>query len=435
MTTHDAQADAQLRRARAAVEAGRYAEADAAFALVLTQDPGHAESLNYLAQRALVDGRPAQAIELLERALARDADNAESWKNLGFARLAAGQGEAATAALEASIRLDPGAFRARLFLAQIHERAGRVREATMQYFGAIVAAQAQGLWLSEESTPPAMRERVLQAMDFVDRHRRAIFAEVLEPLRTQHGDAALARVQRCLAIYLGEASADWPDPRQRPKFLYFPGLPTPPYFDRALFPWYAALEENVGVIRAELHEVLRDEAGIAPFLGTNALDRVGDQLAGAEAPPAWDAFFFHRHGERIDENCARCPRTAAILDSLPLVRIREHAPEICFSLLTPGTHILPHRGVTNTRLVTHLPLIVPEDCAIVVGGEKREWREGKCFTFDDTFEHEAWNRGASTRVVMLMDCWNPYLSEVERDAVTLLVGAIGDFNRAAGINS
>ena len=91
--------------------------------------------------------------------------------------------------------------------------------------------------------------------------------------------------------------------------------------------------------------------------------------------------------------------------------------------------------MTNTRLVTHLPLIVPESCAIVVGGEKREWREGECFTFDDTFEHEAWNRGASTRVVMLMDCWNPWLTEVERDAVTLLVGAIGDFNRAAGVNS
>jgi aspartate beta-hydroxylase len=434
MNVADTQTDAQLQRARAAAEAGRYEEADAAFALVLARDPDHAETLNYLAQRALVGGHAAQAAEMLERALVRAAGSAELWKNLGFARLASGQDEAAAAALGTAVGLDPGAFRTRLFLAQIFERTGRVREATMQYFGAIIAAQNQGFWLNEETTPPAMRERVLQAMDFVDRHRRAILGEVLEPLRAQHGDAALARAQRCLDIYLGEAPADWPDPRQRPKFLYFPGLPTTPYFDRALFPWYAALEDNVEVIRAELREVLRGETGIAPFLGTNALDRVGDQLAGAETPPAWDAFFFHRHGERLADNCARCPRTAAILDSLPLVRIREHAPEICFSVLTPGTHILPHRGVTNTRLVTHLPLIVPDNCALVVGGEKREWREGECFTFDDTFEHEAWNRGASTRVVMLMDCWNPHLTEVERDAVTLLVGAIGDFNRAAGVS-
>ena len=434
MSATDAEFDAQLQRAHTAAAAGSYAEADVAFGRVLALAPDHAEALNYLAQRALLDGRAAEAVALLERATAREADKAEYWKNLGFAHLACNQLEAAAMALSKAVSLDPRAFRARLFLAQIHEGAGRVREATMQYFGAIIAAQAQGLWLSEATTAPAMRERVLAAMNFVDRHRRPMFAEALEPLRAKHGDAALARVMRSLDIYLGTEAADYPDPRQRPKFLYFPGLPTTPYFDRALFPWYAELENNVDVIRAELHEVLREERGIAPFLGTNELDRVGDQLAGGQAPPAWDAFFFYRHGERFDEHCARCPRTAAILDALPLVRIREHAPEICFSVLTPGTHILPHRGVTNTRLVTHLPLIVPENCALVVGGEKREWREGECFTFDDTFEHEAWNRGASTRVVMLMDCWNPHLTEVEREALTLLIGAIGDFNRVAGVN-
>ena len=434
MTAGDAEFETQLRHARAAAEAARYDEADAGFGRLLARDPDHLEALNYLARRALLGGRAAQAVTMLEHATVVEAGNAELWKNLGFAHLAAGQQDAAVAALGKAVELDPRAFRARLFLAQIHEGAGRVREATMQYFGAIVAAQAQGRWLDEATTPPAMRERVLQAMDFVDEHRRAIFDEVLDPLRVKFGAAALARVTHCLDIYLGAVGADYPDARQRPKFLYFPGLPTTPYFDRSLFPWYSTLESNVDVIHAELRDVLRDERGIAPFLGTNALDRVGDQLAGADAPPAWDAFFFYRHGERHDDNCARCPRTAEIIDSLPIVRIREHAPEICFSVLTPGTHILPHRGVTNTRLVTHLPLIVPENCALVVGGEKREWREGECFTFDDTFEHEAWNRGASTRVVMLMDCWNPHLTEVEREAVTLLVGAIGDFNRVAGIN-
>ncbi len=49
---------------------------------------------------------------------------------------------------------------------------------------------------------------------------------------------------------------------------------------------------------------------------------------------------------------------------------RAMRPEVMFSVLTPGTHILPHRGVTNTRVVCHLPLVVPEDCALVVGGER-----------------------------------------------------------------
>jgi aspartate beta-hydroxylase len=85
--------------------------------------------------------------------------------------------------------------------------------------------------------------------------------------------------------------------------------------------------------------------------------------------------------------------------------------------------------VTNTRLVTHLPLIVPSDCALRVGGEVHAWQKGRCVTFDDTFEHEAWNRSEHTRVVLILDCWNPDLTEVERAAVTDLVVAIGEFNR------
>ena len=112
--------------------------------------------------------------------------------------------------------------------------------------------------------------------------------------------------------------------------------------------------------------------------------------------------------------------------------LRDHAPETLYSVLRPGTHILPHRGVTNTRLVTHLPLIVPPDCALRVGGETHVWEEGRCITFDDTFEHEAWNRSGRDRVVLILDSWNPDLSEAEQAAVTDLVAAIGDFNRSSG---
>jgi aspartate beta-hydroxylase len=86
--------------------------------------------------------------------------------------------------------------------------------------------------------------------------------------------------------------------------------------------------------------------------------------------------------------------------------------------------------VTNTRLVTHLPLIVPKDFALRVGGETHVWEEGRCVTFDDKFEHEAWTNSSETRVVLIVDSWNPDLSEAERAAVSDLVGELGDFNRA-----
>ena len=423
----------ELRVAHEALEQRRGEDATAAFARVLALDADNVAALHFLALQAVNAGRFDEALPMLEHAVAVDPENLMLLKNLGVAYADAQRLGPAEQALTRAITLDPAFFIARLHLGGVLEELGRERESLIQYFGAVTQAQTHGRWLSEASTAPAMRQLVLHAMNRIDAGRRRLFTELLAPLVAAHGEAALARTMACLEAYLTEVTPQTADPRQQPRFLYFPGLPATTYFERALFPWYAQLESNFAVIREELQAVLADAHGIEPFLVFEAPEQASSYLAGDGAAPSWDAFFFYRHGERNDDNCARCPRTAALIDALPLVRIREHAPEICFSFLTPGTHILPHRGVTNTRLVTHLPLIVPDDCAIVVGGEKRVWREGECFSFDDTFEHEAWNRGTSTRIVMLIDCWNPHLTPIEREAVALLVAAIGDFNRAAGI--
>jgi aspartate beta-hydroxylase len=269
-------------------------------------------------------------------------------------------------------------------------------------------------------------------MRFIDAGRRRTFDAVLTPLRERYGRSALVRVEDCLAIYLGERQAQIPDARQKPKFLYFPGVPSQAYYGRDRFPWQADVEAATDVIREELLSVLAENQSLEPFLGEQSEQDLRGHLSSTRTQPAaWDAYFFYRHGDRFDAHHLRCPRTSSVLERVPLVRIRDHAPETLFSVLSPGTHILPHRGVTNTRLVTHLPLIVPPDCAINVGGELHEWTEGRCVTFDDTYEHEAWNRSDKTRVVVIMDSWNPDLTEVERVAVTDLVEAIGDFNRAS----
>ena len=78
---------------------------------------------------------------------------------------------------------------------------------------------------------------------------------------------------------------------------------------------------------------------------------------------------------------------------------------------------------------------MPPGCLFRVGGETREWHEGRGFVFDDTHEHEAWNHGEETRVVLIVDIWNPLLTEVEREAFGTLVEAIGDFNHACGYRS
>ena len=101
-------------------------------------------------------------------------------------------------------------------------------------------------------------------------------------------------------------------------------------------------------------------------------------------------------------------------------------------MLKAGAHIPPHTGVANIRLVVHLPLIVPPDCGIRVGSETRGWEEGRCVVFDDTFEHEAWNKSGQTRVVLICDIWNPYLTPPERDGMRAAIEALGRFNRSHG---
>jgi aspartate beta-hydroxylase len=406
--------------------------AEHAFAQALALDPGAAEARRFLATLAYSRGAFADAIALIEPALDGSGD-AESWKLLAQARAALDDFAGARVAFERCVALDPKQFIAWLNLGHLHEGEGRDHEALVAYFRAITAAQDQGRWLSDENTAPLLRGRVKAAMAVVDRGRHALFDASLAPLRERFGPEALRRVEKCLAVYLGTLPAEYGDPWQKPKFLFFPDLPTHGFYPRELFPWMDALEAATPAIRAEMEAVLATDSGFEPFRKFSSDIEQAAYLAGHHGKPAWDAYFFFRHGVRYDDNHARCPRTSAVLAKLPLVEIDGHAPEILFSVLTPGSHILKHRGVTNTRLVCHLPLVVPPDCAIRVGDETRVWQPGQAFAFDDTFEHEAWNRSLETRVVLLVDAWNPYLTDVERLAVHDLVLAIGAFNRECGL--
>ncbi|MBS0432305.1 MAG: aspartyl/asparaginyl beta-hydroxylase domain-containing protein [Proteobacteria bacterium] len=424
-----------LEQARAHARDGRIAQAEASYRAALSSAPDTPEALNFIAMCALARGEFADAQRMLERAVELDPGQPEIRKTLGLVHLGADRAAEAVEAFDQALRLDPDHFVSRLHRGAALERIGRSYDATASYFGAIMAAQNRGLWLSEATTAPGLRVAVLHAMRTVNENRRRMFLDLLLPLRQRHGADALRRVEQGLAIYLGDAPANYPDPRQFCKFFYVPGLRTQPYFERELFPWHAGLETHTEAIRAELLAVLADHQGIEPFLGTADVRLLEEHklLRGENGAPRWDAFFFHRHGEVFEQNARRCPRTAEVLASLPLVHIREHAPEVLFSVLTPGSHILPHHGITNTRLVTHLPLIVPENCAIRVGGIEHAWQEGRCVTFDDTFEHEAWNRSDKVRVVMILDSWHPDLTQAEREAIALLVGGIGDFNRMANV--
>lgn len=369
----------------------------------------------------------AASVRRLERALAARPLELALHQQLAQAHYQLLQLEAREIELAAICRELPFAFTSQLHLAALLEGRGHWREAVAGFLRAIKSAQLRGFWYDEGSTPPWIRDLVLHAMEVAHHGRAELFHQILEPLVARYGQEELARVTRALRMYLELEPTVRADPRQQPSFLYVPDLPVAPVFPRDALEfagWYEAQTERIA---AELARV-RDCAGVKPF----HYDVPEAERAQLTSGGAWDAYFFYVDGERVGEHHAACPEVSAILAELPLDHVRDHGPEVCFSIMRPGARILPHRGVTNARAVLHLGLEIPEGCALnLVGIQELGWRRGTCFAFDDTYEHEAWNRSDTTRSVLLGDIWNPYLRPAEREALAELVAVIGDFNRQA----
>jgi aspartyl/asparaginyl beta-hydroxylase (cupin superfamily) len=237
------------------------------------------------------------------------------------------------------------------------------------------------------------------------------------------------RISRALSGYLGEANVFSSYATQQPKVIYIPGLETGGFLDSQSHPIVPALKSAFRDIQAEFDEVMSDQQVLKPFMGHAGKDDLKKYVSGHKKA-SWDAFFFYRHGTRFDAAQQRCPRTAKVLESIDLCRIDAQSPEICFSVLQPGSRIEPHFGVTNARVVVHLPLRVPNGCYLELTDLGRHfWKEGEPMVFDDTFQHSAYNPSDKPRGILLMDAWHPNLSLVERDMFTKLIKAISAIER------
>jgi ornithine lipid ester-linked acyl 2-hydroxylase len=167
---------------------------------------------------------------------------------------------------------------------------------------------------------------------------------------------------------------------------------TPPQFaatDRKTF--YEAAEFDFALHLEANWEKIREELGA--LKGEHFIDWSERYLY----KEGWQTFGLYAFGVKIDKNCRLCPETTKLVETIPGLVTAG------FSALAPGTHIAPHTGYPEGVLRCHLGLVIPEDCAIRVRDNTRSWQEGKCLIFDDTWEHEAWNKSDRTRVILLLD--------------------------------
>ncbi len=379
-------------------------------------DRARAQAANARAMAALRDGDAPAAILAAREAAQADPEALSLWINLALACRLGSDAQGEREALQHALDLDRLDFTAQLRMAQLLQREGEETKALIAWDGVQQLAQhfpglpdpVRAELAAGEAYCAALRERIAAAThaaiaadtevhDETERRRIAAFA-----------GAALGERR----IYANECAG-----------LYYPFLPADEFFDSRHFPWFAALEAEAGAIRAELEAMLAEPGeALRPYVQMEP-GAPANKWTPLDGSLDWSACFLWEYGVPNAAVIERCPNTARVLESLPLARIPGRAPNAFFSMLRPRSRIPAHTGVTNTRAIIHLALDVPPGCGFRVGGETRQWVEGKAFAFDDTIEHEAWNDSDARRAVLIIDAWNPHLSPRECAAISAYFAA------------
>ena len=367
------------------------------------------------ADRAAAARDFAAAERLLSAVVADAPGRNDVWFKLASIRRGLGDPHGALAAVSGVLRLDPLGFLPLLMKASLLEQVDQ-RDAADELYGVVLFHAPP-----EERLPPAVREQLAHARDrhaaYIAR-REAVYERAAGETLDRADSAERKRIERFQSNALRKTRA-W---HQEPTHFHFPGLAEHEFFERDAFPFLDELEAAADEIRREFEALVASEKGeLVPYVQEG--DDVPSQMGALNHSPDWTAIHLLASGRRVEANARHCPRTLAVFEGADQPAIADRSPNLMFSLLAPHTRIPPHNGISNARLVLHLPLIVPPDCGFRVGGETREWTPGEAFVFDDTIEHEAWNDSDKLRVVLIGDLWRPELTPVEREAVAAIIAA------------
>lgn len=374
------------------------------------QQQAAAREANAAGMAALRNGDYVAAVAAFQRATEADPAALPLWNNLAHAQRLHGDVAGERAALDSALSLDRTDLSAQLRMAQLLQRIGDEKAAFVAWNG--VAQLVAG----GPSLVPAVAAEVEAGLAWMRETQGRLGAQVdsaMAGLGEGWDETEARRIRAFVDHSLGRRQVY----RNECAGVMYPFLPADEYFDRKHFPWLDELEAHAGDIKAELAALLAEPGDLMrPYVQMEEGTPEND-WSPLDGSLDWAACFLWEYGNPNQPVLDRCPKTAAVLETLPLARIPGRAPSAFFSMLKPHSKIPPHTGVTNTRAIIHLALDIPPGCGFRVGGETREWVEGKAFAFDDTIEHEAWNDSDRRRAVLIFDAWNPHLSEGERAAI------------------
>ena len=368
------------------------------------------------ADRAAAAGDFARAHALLTQAAAGPGADVPLFLKLAAVGKAAGQPRAALRAVEQALAQAPLDFVALVLRATLLDVLGEAE---------VGEAWDQALAQRPDGELPAPMRAVIEAgekqRDAWLEGREARMALKMAAVEAAANPEQRERITRFRNNVLRRTRPY----HSEPTHFQFPGLVEREYHPRRLFPWIERIEAATAAITAEFRAVMAAErAELVPYIQYRDHQPL-DVWRPLNHNKDWTAIHLWKNGRRIEANAQHCPATMALLEGIGQPAVAGAGPNAMFSLLAPNTAIPPHVGVSNARLVCHLPLVVPDGCWFRVGAETRHWREGEAFVFDDTIEHEALNPTDQLRVVFIFDVWHPDLADVERAAVAALIEADG----------
>lgn len=411
-----------VRAAEQARATGRLDETKRLLAQAQAIAPDHALTLNLAGQLEVHAGDATSARHYFVRAIEKDARNPAFWLNLATALRRLGLAQEELDALDHVLAIEPRHLPALLQKGSLLDLQGKSRAAAKTYESALQTIP-RGATLHE-----SLRAAVQRAVTVVRDNSSALerfLDEQLRATRDRHAAVSQERFDHCRDVLLGKRAIYVP----QPTFVYFPKLPAWEFYPRQDFQWLSEIEAATAEIRIEFERVFAEDAGgLEPYIAYPAGVPL-DQWAELNHSRRWSVFYLWRDGAPVSAHLERCPRTAELLRRVPQVDVPGYAPTVFFSILDAKSKIPAHTGVTNTRLIVHVPLIIPPGCGFRVGSETREWRTGQAWVFDDTIEHEAWNNSEVPRAILIFDIWNPYLGEAERDLVRVMVQGVREFYR------
>ena len=370
---------------------------------------------------ALGRGDAAAARSAFDTVVAAGRATPQLWLLLAQANFQLDDRAQAHTALDRLLALDRANLDGMVMKGELFDRAGDDRAATTWFEAALRTAPATGqLALVTLAALNRAEAALASASKHFNTHLR-------HELAIAGVDAAAVhpRFAEALGIATG-AAAIFP---QAPTSFYYPRLAAIPFHDPADFTWLAAVAAAAPAICAEVEAVIAAENGLAPYVERpeNRPSKEHSLLDDAR----WSAYHFWREGKPVAAHHAACPATVAALAHAPMPVIPGRSPMALFSILAGGTHIPAHNGMLNTRLIVHIPLIVPPGCRLRVGNEVRAVKAGVPLIFDDSIEHEAWNDSGEPRAILLFEVWRPELTLAERTALTAMFGAVGSYDDAA----